>query len=182
MARPEWSAWWKLLARHAALTAGGGGVTTVALERDLLERGWLERETFRTYYGLARLTPGTVLLALVTAIGWHFFRWRGAGVALVTASLPGSVLAACLTEGQALAMRSDWGRAFFAGTAAAVCGLLAASIWRVVAPYLDPVRRWSSVGVLALAASAAWLGWPPFLVIVGTGVLGFVVAGGGEES
>jgi chromate transporter len=182
LAAPGWAALCGVLARHAALTVGGGGVTTVALERDLLERGWLDRETFRTYYGLARLTPGTVLLALVTAIGWHFFRWRGAAAALVIASLPGSVLAAALTEVQAAAMASEWGRAFFAGAAAGVCGLLAASVWRVVSPYLDPVRKNSSIAVLVAAVGAALAEAPPFAVIVGAGAVGFGLAwkGGGE--
>jgi chromate transport protein ChrA len=165
----------KLLLRHAAFTVGGGGVTTVALERDLLERKWLDRDTFRAFYGLARLTPGTVVLALVTAIGWHLFRWRGALFALVIASLPGSILAAVLTEVQSLSQQSAVGRAFFAGSAAAVCGLLAASIWKIVEPYLGPVHRASSVLIIVLAVIAAVLKLSPFFVIIAAGAAGFLL-------
>lgn len=173
--RPALASFSRLLLRHAAFTVGGGGVTTVALERDLLERQWLDRDTFRTLYGLARLTPGTVLLALVTGIGWKLFRWPGAVLALVIASLPGSVMAALLTQLQSLGERSPTGRAFLAGSAAAVCGLLAASIWRVIQPYLDPLRRASSLLVIALALLAALLDASPFLVIVIAGALGFLL-------
>lgn len=175
MERPSFAALSRLLMRHAAFTVGGGGVTTVALERDLLERHWLDRDTFRAFYGLARLTPGTVILALVTAIGWHYYRWRGAVSALVIASLPGSILAAILTYVQTLSQQSAIGRAFFAGSAAAVCGLLAASIWRVVEPYLDPVRRASSIVVVLIAIGAAIANASPFLVIIVAGALGFLL-------
>lgn len=163
----------RLFMRHAAFTVGGGGVTTVALERDLLERQWLDRDTFRAFYGLARLTPGTVLLALVTAIGWHFYRWRGALLALFIASLPGAILAAILTEIQALSQQSEIGRRFFAGSAAAVCGLLAASIWRVIEPYLDAERRAGSGVVVALALAAAAANLSPFVVIVSAACVGY---------
>jgi chromate transporter len=176
MARPSFAALLRLLSRHAALTVGGGGVTTVALERDLIENGWLDRDTFRAFYGLARITPGTVLLALVAAIGWHFFRWRGAIAALAIASLPGSILAAALTEVQTLSQQSAAGRAFFAGGAAAVCGMLAASIWRIVEPYLTPVHRVSSLIVVSLAVAAAIFQLSPFLVIVAAGLAGFILA------
>ncbi len=175
MQRPSFAALMRLLTRHAALTVGGGGVTTVALERDLVEKGWLDRDTFRAFYGLARITPGTVLLALVTAIGWHLYRWRGALAALVIASLPGSILAAILTQVQTLSQQSAAGRAFFAGSAAAVCGLLAASIWRIVEPYLTPVHRVSSLIVVALAVAAAIFKLSPFLVIVAAGAAGFLL-------
>lgn len=173
--RPSFAALCRLLMRHAAFTVGGGGVTTVALERDLLERQWIDRDTFRAFYGLARLTPGTVVLALATALGWHHYRWRGAVSALVIASLPGSILAALLTHVQTLSQQSHIGRAFFAGSAAAVCGLLAASIWRVVEPYLDPLRRASSLLVVAIAVGAALLQVSPFAVIVAAGALGFLL-------
>lgn len=173
--RASFPALCRLLLRHAAFTVGGGGVTTVALERDILERQWLDRETFRAFYGLARLTPGTVILALVTAIGWHLFRWRGALFALVIASLPGSILAVALTEVQLLSQQSALGRAFFAGSAAAVCGLLAASIWKIVEPYLEPVHRASSLLVIALALLAALFKLSPFFVIIAAGAAGFLL-------
>ncbi len=172
-AQPSLAALTRLLLRHAALTVGGGGVTTVALERDLLERGWIDRETFRAFYGLARLTPGTVLLALVTALGWHFAKWRGACFALVVASLPGSAFAAGLTLLQQATLTHPVAQAFFAGSAAAVCGLLAASIGKIIEPYLDPVRRAGSLAVVATALGAAILGMPPFAVVVAAGAAGF---------
>lgn len=170
------------MARHASFTVGGGGVTAVALERDLTTCGWMDAETFRTYYGLARITPGTVLLALVTALGWHLFRWRGAAAALLIGSVPGCALAAVLSEVQRSLTTHPTGRAFFAGAAAAVCGLLAASIFRIVEPYFDVSRRIASALVLLVCAAGGLLELHPLLLIFGAGLLGALLPNEGSSA
>ena len=168
--RPGFEQLCRLLLKHAAFTVGGGSVTMIALERDLVEQHhWLKRDQFRTLYGLARLTPGTSILALVTGIGWQLHASTGAIVALAVSTIPGSVLAALLAAAYQQVYEQPLARAFLGGTAAAVCGLIAASVWRMVAPY------WSlnSAIVFLAALALALAGLSPFVAFIGLGVLGY---------
>ena len=98
---PTLSGLLRLLLKHAAFTVGGGSVTTIALERDIVDDlHWLSKDRFRALFGLARVTPGTNILALVTGIGWDFYRWPGALLGLACAAIPGAVLAALLAAGR----------------------------------------------------------------------------------
>lgn len=172
--RPTLAALLRVLLKHAAFTVGGGSVTTVALERDLVdEHLWLTRDGFRKYFGLARLTPGTNLLALVTGLGYDFYAWRGALLALAVAAVPGSVLAALLAAFYQKVYQHPMAGSFLLGTAAAVCGLIGASIWRLFAPYCRGSQRWLSVGLFVVFFSAAFLDLAPLPVIVVAGALGY---------
>src|SRR5579872_3489231 len=56
--------------RVGNLTFGGGDPTMAALQSELVHtRGWLTAEQYALIYGLARITPGTNLLAFSAASG-----------------------------------------------------------------------------------------------------------------
>lgn len=168
----------RLLLKHAAFTVGGGSVTTIALERDLVEHNhWLSLAQFRTTYGLARLTPGTSILALATGLGWEMHRWPGALLALACATIPGSILAALLAAAYQQLLHNDVAQRFLAGTAAAVCGLIAASIWRMVSPYVQGSLIWSTCIIFAFVLVLAILGISPFPVFIALGVVGYLMQG-----
>lgn len=172
----------RLLLKHAAFTVGGGSVTTVALERDFVDgEKWLTRDRFRTIYGLARLTPGTSILALTTGLGWDFHRWPGALLGLVCAAIPGSILAALLAAGYQEIYQNEIARRFLAGGAAAVCGLIAASVLRMILPYLGPDQRWGTAAIFVVVLAVSLLGVSPFPVFVALGVLGYVLTGGAKQ-
>jgi chromate transporter len=166
----------RLLLKHAAFTVGGGSVTMVELERDVVQgRGWLDLSRYRTIYGLARLTPGTSILALATGIGWDMYRWPGAIAALAVSAIPGSILAAFLAAGYEQVYGNALARSFLAGSAAAVCGLIGASIWRMVSPYLAGAARIGSVAVFVTALGISFLGLSPFPVFIALGVAGYLL-------
>ena len=148
----------------------------VELERDVVQgRGWLAHSRFRTIYGLARLTPGTSILALTTGIGWDLYRWPGAVAGLAVSAIPGSILAALLAAGYEQVYGNETARRFLAGSAAAVCGLIGASIWRMVSPYLGGVARRGSVLVFACALGISLLGVSPFPVFIALGIAGYLL-------
>lgn len=174
-ASPSLSGLSRLLLKHAAFTVGGGTVTMIALERDLVDDlHWLSRDRFRALYGLSRLTPGTNILALVTGIGWDFHRWPGALVALACASIPGAILAALLAAGYEQIYRNPIAQRFLLGAAAAVCGFIAASIWKLLWPYLEGDGRLITVAVFAVGLGISLFGISPFPVIVALAITGFV--------
>ena len=170
----------RLLLKHAAFTVGGGSVTMIALERDVVNStNWLSLDRFRTIYGLARLTPGTSILALVAGLGWTFHRWPGAILGLACGTIPGSILAALLAAAYQQFYENDVARRFLAGAAAAVCGLILASIWRMVQPYLGGAKRRGSLIVFAIALGVAIYGVSPFPVFIALGLAGYWMTGDG---
>lgn len=172
-ARPGLRALCRTLFNHAAFTVGGGGVTMIALEREMVEeRQWLTRDQFRGIYGLARVTPGTSILALVTGIGWHFYGWTGAIVALLLNAVPGSLLAALLASGYRSVYQHPQAQAFLAGSAAAVCGLIGATIWKMIEPYMKGQTMVGSAIVFGLVFVLAVFDVSPFPVFIALGVAG----------
>lgn len=175
-ARPGLRALCRTLFKHAAFTVGGGGVTMIALEREIVEEHrWLTQDQFRAIYGLARITPGTSILALVTGIGWHFHGWTGAIAALLLNAVPGSFLAALLASGYRLVYGHPQAQAFLAGAAAAVCGLIGATIWKMIEPYMKGTILVGSAVVFGLVFVLAVFDVSPLPVFVALGVAGYLL-------
>ena len=87
-----------VFARYANLTLGGGSATTAVIHREIVDkRRWIGQDRFALSFALARLTPGTNLLAFCTAIGWLLRRLPGALVALLAASIPCTILVVVVT-------------------------------------------------------------------------------------
>ena len=86
------------------MTLGGGSATTAVIHREIVEkREWVDNSKFTLSFALARLTPGTNLLAFCTGIGWLLGRLPGAIVALLAASIPCTLLVVFIT-----ALFSEW--------------------------------------------------------------------------
>ncbi len=176
--RPALGELCRLVLKHASFTVGGGSVTVVAMERDFVDSNrWMSVDRFRTIYGIARITPGTSILALVTGIGWDFYRWPGAILALSLSAIPGSIVAALLASVYVELYENQIARRFLVGTAAAVCGLIGASIWRMLQPYLKTEQLSSTLIVLAVVVALSFFGFSPFPIFIGLGVVGFCLHG-----
>src|SRR5437763_16316125 len=78
-------------------TVGGGEPTVAALQKELVRRGWLSPEQFGLSYALARLTPGTNMLAFCAAAGWYVLGLAGSAAGVVAVTVPSSVLVVWLT-------------------------------------------------------------------------------------
>ncbi len=60
-------------------TFGGGLPTMAALQRELVEENkWLSMEDYALAFSLARVTPGTNVIAFCAATGARIMGWRGA--------------------------------------------------------------------------------------------------------
>jgi chromate transporter len=65
--------------RVGNLTFGGGDAITALLQRELVHRrGWLTFDQYGLAQSLARVTPGTAILAFCAATAWMLRRWAGA--------------------------------------------------------------------------------------------------------
>ena len=81
--------------RASSLHVGAAAIAA-ALRRDLVDNGRLPAPAFDEAYAVARVTPGTNLLAMYTLLGERFAGWRGALVALTVGALIPAVIAVVL--------------------------------------------------------------------------------------
>jgi chromate transporter len=132
-------------------TFGGGDPTMALLQRTLIGRGWITREDFALAYSLARITPGTNLLAFCAATGARVLGLRGALAAVLAVTAPSAMLVVLLTRGFEIWRTNPWAMAAIAGTVAAVAGMMWASVWILVRPYIG-VRALLFTGGAFLAA------------------------------
>ena len=83
MARPQLTAVTRLFLRVGVTVFGGGDPTIAILQREFYRRDWLNPERFAIAFGLARLTPGTNVLAFCAAAGWYLLGLGGALAAVL---------------------------------------------------------------------------------------------------
>jgi chromate transporter len=96
--RPRFIAITRLFARVGVTVFGGGDPTIAILQREFYQRSWIGPEKFGIAFGLARLTPGTNVLAFCAAAGWYLRGLPGALAAVLAITIPASVLVVWLTR------------------------------------------------------------------------------------
>ncbi len=141
-----------LFTRVGNLTFGGGDPTMAALQAEMvIARGWMPREQYALIYGLARVVPGTNLLAFCAGAGWRLLGWPGAIGAVMGVAMPSSFLVVLFTQSYQLLRSNPLAVAAIEGTLAAASGMMAAAVWQLLRPHLKS-RRWPRT-VLLYAAS-----------------------------
>ncbi len=98
MTRPRLTDATRLFFRVGVTVFGGGDPTIAILQREFYRREWLSPEKFAIAFGLARLTPGTNVLAFCAAAGWYLLGLGGALAAVLAITIPASVLVVWLTR------------------------------------------------------------------------------------
>lgn len=148
-----WPQFLSEFARAGNLTLGGGPPMIAELERRVIsERQWLPREDFGLLYSIARLTPGTNILAFVAATAARIQGPFGGVVAVVAASLPAALVIWLMTVFFDAWSSNKWVSAAMLGAMAAVVALILSSAWHL----LKPFRR--NPLAIALFAAALVLG------------------------
>lgn len=169
---------WPLTAvflRIGNLTFGGGEPTVAALHRELVERrGWLSPDGYGLGFGLARVTPGTNMLAFCAAAGWLMRGWRGAILAVLAACVPSAGVMWALVSGASSIDSNPLARAAISGTAAAVVGMMAANAMNLIRPQWKPRNevRTAAIALVAFLGSA-WMHWPPVPVLIAAAITGY---------
>jgi len=142
--------------RVGNLTFGGGDPTMAALQSELVQaRRWLDEERYALIYGLARITPGTNLLAFSAAAGFHILGWLGALSAVVAMTLPAAVIVVLLTSGYQTWSSNALATAAIGGTLAAANGMMTTSAWQLIAPEIRPGGRLRAAVVFLAALIAS---------------------------
>ena len=144
----------------------------VLLSREMNHRGWLERWQTDLYYTLARIVPGTNVIAFVAAAGYAVRGWRGCLAAILALSLPASAIVVLLTLAYQHARDTAFGGAFINACMAAIVGIIVAAGTLLATPRFRSGERVRTSFLVGLAVVLSfWI--PPLTVMVLTAVIGF---------
>lgn len=151
---------------------GGGHVVLPLLEREVVDRRWLDQHSFLAGYGVMQALPGP-LFSFAGYVG-ALQRYGPNGIvggliALFSIFLPSLLLITGVLPFWDRLKREAWARGAVAGIGATVVGLLAAALWDPV--LMATVRRpadWALVAAAFVFLQVAKL--PPWLVVVGFAV------------
>lgn len=173
--QPRLASLTSLFIRIGNLTWGGGDPTMAALQRELVEkRAWLTAEQYGLAYSLARVTPGTNVLAFCAAGGWLMRRWWGAILAVFAASVPSALVAAWLLVGYRSAERYPLVKAAFATIASAVAGMMLAGVLLLVKPQWRTGTRARVLLIATLSFTLAHgLSFPPIPILAAAALAGY---------
>ena len=166
--------------RAGALVFGGGHVVLPLLQSEVVTTGWVEKDAFLAGYGAAQAVPGplfTFAAFLGTAAeGDTVFAGGllGGLFCLVAIFLPSFLLiAGALPYWESLRADSRL-QAALSGVNAAVVGILLAALYN---PVWTSAVHSAADFVMVLLALIALMVWklPPWLVVIGSGVIGWAV-------
>lgn len=148
----------------------GAAAAAASLRSDLVDGRHVDAAAFNEAYAVARLTPGTNLLALFTLLGYHLRGVRGALWALlIGTAVPATIALAIAAVYVAHASHPLVTRAMQGARA----GALAVFVWAVVRlirpPLAEHGTRGIALGVGVLVVSLT--GWvPPFVILLVGGI------------
>ena len=177
MAAPTLRQLTSVFLRTANTTFGGGTPTIAALQRELVEQhGWLSAEDYGLAFALARVTPGTNVIAFCTAAGARILGMPGAISGALSETLPSAVLAVLITQGYETWRTNIVVMAAVAGTIAAVAGMMWSSVWLMVRPHCGSLTRGLRTACITGGAFLAlWkFGLSPLPIIGIAAVVGLV--------
>ena len=148
-------------------TFGGGDPMMMALRKDLVDiRGSLTPDQFGLSYLLARVTPGTNILAFCAATGYQLRHWPGALLAVAAVAVPSAVLAIFAAGAYQRWILNPYGAAAMGALLAAAIGLMLAGAWLLVKPHVKRELLLRTAVLLGLSLALTWwLHFSPLQVI-----------------
>jgi chromate transporter len=155
-------------------TVGGGEPTIAAFQRELVRRGWLSPEQFGLSYALARLTPGTNMLAFCAAAGWYVLGLAGSAAGVAAVTVPSSVLVVWLTGVCEMGNQIPWLRAAVNATIAAGIGIMLAAVLMLVRGQISKSNWLRPAIVVAGAFGLRQAGLSPILTLAIAALLGLL--------
>jgi len=164
--------------RAGSLVFGGGHVVLPLLQAEVVPSGWVSNDAFLAGYGAAQAVPGplfTFAAFLGASMNQAPSGWLGGLVCLLTIFAPSFLLVVGALPFWERLRRNTRTQAALLGINAAVVGLLLAALYQPV--WTSAIHAPQDFG-LALVALVALMFWklPPWLVVVGSGVAGWLLS------
>ncbi len=154
----------------------------IMLGRDMVtRRGWMTQDDYELAFSLARITPGTNIIAFCAAVGSLLRGWPGAILGVAAVTLPSALMAVLLQQGFESWRSHPWAMAAITVTSAAVTGMMWSTVWMLARPYVGGrsrrermMRTLRAAVLLGGSCLAAWLGVTPVPIILAAMIIGFV--------
>jgi chromate transporter len=163
-----------MFVRASALHVGAAAAAA-SLRNDLVGGGHLSDQEFNRCYAVARLTPGTNLLALYAALGYQVAAWLGALVSLGIGTIVPTLIAITAAVLYIQYATHPLVARFMAGASA---GAIAVFVWAAVR-LLRPAVGDDRVRVLGLAVATVLVSetgaLSPFFVLLLAGSLSMLL-------
>jgi chromate transporter len=118
----------------------GAAAAAAALRRDLVHSGRLRSGAFDEAYAVARVTPGTNLLAMYTLLGERFAGWKGALCALMIGAFTPALVAVALAAAYVRYAGQPFARDVMQGARAGALAVFAWAIVRLLRPQVQQHR------------------------------------------
>lgn len=147
------------------------------LGRELVEtRRWLSSDKFDLAFALARITPGTNLIAFCAAIGEMICGTAGAISAVLAVTVPSAAVAVAFIYGFETWQTNSIAMAAIGATVAAVAGMMWSTIWTILKPHVGGMLRNVQVILIAGGAfvAARYFGVTPLPIIAVGTLIGFL--------
>lgn len=161
-----------VVCRIGITTFGSGTTTVILLSREMTERKWLLQRQCDSFYALARVVPGTNVLAFVASSAHAVRGWVGAAAAVVALSVPASFVVVALTLAYERWHNHPAGGAVIGAAMASIAGIILGAAWLLSRPRFvrgDRIRAF-----LLVAGAAALSQWiSPLMVIGAAAVAGY---------
>ena len=127
------------------------------LGRELVKRQqWIAEADYELAFAVARVTPGTSIIAFCAATGWLVLGWLGAFAAVLALTVPTAVLAVLILKALDSGPSHPLMLSVLNAAVAAVAGMMGAIVIVIVRPFsksLVPVLRTIVIGGGAFLAS-----------------------------
>lgn len=164
--------------RSGSLVFGGGHVVLPLLQAEVVPTDWVDNDAFLAGYGAAQAVPGplfTFAAFLGASMNQAPTGWLGGLICLLAIFAPSFLLVVGALPFWEHLRRNLRTQAALLGINAAVVGLLLAALYQPV--WTSAIDGPKDFG-LALVALVALMFWklPPWLVVLGSGVLGGVLS------
>jgi chromate transporter len=174
MSKPRLIETARLFFRAGSTAFGGGDPTIAILQREFYQRDWLTPDQFAIAFGLARLTPGTNIVAFCAATGWYLMGILGAITAVLGLTIPSSILVIWLTRAWELGVYYPVARAVIGAMVAAAVGTMIGAAAMLVRRQCTK-RSWLPQVLIAAGAFVLFrvAGLSPLQVIAIAAVTGF---------
>lgn len=163
--------------RAGSLVFGGGHVVLPLLQAEVVPAGWVSGESFLAGYGAAQAVPGplfTFAAFLGASMNDSPSGWIGGLICLLAIFAPSFMLIVGVLPFWERLRRNVRTQAALSGINAAVVGLLLAALYQPVWTSAIHAPQDFGLAVVALVALMFWK-LPPWLVVVGSGVVGWLL-------